>query len=135
MRSRYPEAELAADRAIHVVAIVVGAVGALAIVARASVFANARTFSAVVVYTLALLALLCASAAHNCGPTRAGKDLRRRVDHAAIFVMIAFQATPVVQGESDPPSAAARLVFCRSRSTELGARFRPRFGDVETDLV
>lgn len=100
-----------------------------------SVFANARTFSAVVVYTLALLALLCASAAHNCGPTRAGKDLRRRVDHAAIFVMIAFQATPVVQGESDPPSAAARLVFCRSRSTELGARFRPRFGDVETDLV
>ena len=83
--SRYPEAELAADRAIHVVAILVGAVGALAMVARALVFANARTFSAVVVYTLALLAMLCASAAHNCGPTRAGKDLRRRVDHAAIF--------------------------------------------------
>src|ERR1051325_11090192 len=78
---------------IHVVAILVGAVGALAMVARALVFANARTFSAVVVYTLALLAMLCASAAHNCGPTRAGKDLRRRVDHAANSTMIAATYT------------------------------------------
>jgi hemolysin III len=102
VRSRYPEAELAADRAIHVVAILVGAVGALAMVARALVFANARTFSAVVVYTLALLAMLCASAAHNCGPTRAGTDLRRRVDHAAIFVMIAATYTPfTLAGLSD----------------------------------
>ena len=71
-------------------------------VALASVFANARTFSAVVVYTLALLAMLCASAAHNCGPARAGKDLRRRVDHAAIFVMIAATYTPfTLAGLSD----------------------------------
>ena len=34
------------------------------------------------------------SAAHNCGQARAGQELRRRLDHAAIFVMIAGTYTP-----------------------------------------
>ena len=98
MRSRYLEAELAADRAIHVVAIVVGAAAAFAIIARTAASANALTFCSVAVYALALLAMLGASAAHNCGQARAGNELRRRLDHAAIFLMIAGTYTPFTLG-------------------------------------
>jgi len=98
VRSRYLEAELAADRAIHVVAIVVGAAAAFAIIARTAASANALTFCSVAVYALALLAMLGASAAHNCGQARAGNELRRRLDHAAIFLMIAGTYTPFTLG-------------------------------------
>lgn len=94
MRSRHDEAELAADRTIHIAALIAGTAGALAIVLRAAASANALTFSAVTVYALALLAMLGASAAHNCGPAGARQELRRGLDHAAIFVMIAGTYTP-----------------------------------------
>jgi hemolysin III len=38
--------------------------------------------------------MLGATAAHNFGRTRAGNELRRRLDHAAIFMMIAGTYTP-----------------------------------------
>src|SRR5205085_12604660 len=63
-------------------------------VARATVSASPLSVSAVAVYGLALLAMLGASAAHNCGWARAGNELRRRLDHGAIFVMIAGTYTP-----------------------------------------
>ena len=91
---RYREAELAVDHAVHVVGLAAGAVGALAMVARATVSASPLSVSAVAVYVLALLAMLGASAAHNCGWARAGNELRRWLDHAAIFVMIAGTYTP-----------------------------------------
>jgi hemolysin III len=91
---RYREAELAADQAVHVVGLAAGAIGALAMVARSAVSASLLTVAAVAVYSLALLAMLGASAAHNFGRTRAGNELRRRLDHAAIFVMIAGTYTP-----------------------------------------
>jgi hemolysin III len=94
LRSRHDEAELAADRTIHIAALIAGAAGGLAIVARAAASAGALTFAAVTVYALALLTMLGASAAHNCGQAGAGQELRRRLDHAAIFVMIAGTYTP-----------------------------------------
>ena len=94
MRARYPEAELAADRAIHILGLSAGAIGALVMIARVTVSAGALTFSAVAIYLLALLAMLAASAAHNCRQARAGKELCRRLDHAAIFALIAGTYTP-----------------------------------------
>jgi hemolysin III len=94
MRARYPEVELAADRAIHILGLSAGAIGALVMIARVTVSAGALTFSAVAIYLLALLAMLAASAAHNCRQARAGKELCRRLDHAAIFALIAGTYTP-----------------------------------------
>ena len=94
VRSPHRDAELAADHAVHVIGLTAGAAGAFAIVARAAVSANLLSVFAVAIYALALLAMLGASAAHNCGPTGAGKEIRRRLDHAAIFVMIAGTYTP-----------------------------------------
>lgn len=94
MRSRYREAEPAVDHALHAAALLTGAAGASAMVARAAVSADPLTFCAIAVYSVALLAMLGASAAHNRGRAQAGEELRRRVDHAAIFVMIAGTYTP-----------------------------------------
>ena len=105
MRRAYSEAELATDRAIHVAALAAGAIGALAMVARAVLSVDALTFSAVMVYALALLAMLGASAAYNGGQARSGTELRRRLDHAAIFVMIAGTYTPFTLGVFSGASA------------------------------
>src|ERR1700686_5330001 len=94
VRVRYREAERATDHAVHVVALVAGVAGTLAMVARTAVSADPLTCSAILVYSLALLTMLGASAAHNRGRLRAGEELRRRIDHAAIFVMIAGTYTP-----------------------------------------
>jgi hemolysin III len=94
LRSRYRDAERATDHAVHAVALLAGAAGALAMVARAAASADPLTFCAIAVYLLALLAMLSASAAHNRRRARAGEELRRRIDHAAIFVMIAGTYTP-----------------------------------------
>ena len=110
MRRAYSEAELATDRAIHVAALAAGAIGALAMVARAVLSVDALTFSAVMVYALALLAMLGASAAYNGGQARAGTELRRRLDHAAIFVMIAGTYTPFTLGVFSGASAIAMTV-------------------------
>ena len=87
-------AEHAADHAVHLVGLVAGVIGALAMVVRAAVLHGPVTLAAVTVYALALLTMLGASAVHNRGRTRAGEELRRRIDHAAIFVMIAGTYTP-----------------------------------------
>jgi hemolysin III len=92
--SAYRPAERAADRAVHIVALAAGAAGALAIGVRAAVGADPLTFAAIAVYSIALLTMLSASAAHNRGRTLAGEERRRRIDHAAIFVMIAGTYTP-----------------------------------------
>ena len=94
MRSPYRAAERATDHAVHVVALVAGAAGALAMAVRAAAWDDPLTFAAISVYSLALLTMLGASAAHNRGRMRAGEELRRRIDHAAIFIMIAGTYTP-----------------------------------------
>ena len=98
MHSRDRKAERATDHAVHVIALLAGVVGAAAMVARAAVAADPLTFCAIAVYSFALLAMLGASAAHNRGRTHTGEERRRRIDHAAIFVMIAGTYTPFTIG-------------------------------------
>jgi len=92
------DAELAADRAIHLIGLTAGVIGAIVMVFLAGMRADRLRFSAVAVYSLALLAMLGASAAYNCGRAAARRELRRRLDHAAIFAMIAGPPSPVKAG-------------------------------------
>jgi hemolysin III len=48
----------------------------------------------VFVYCLGLLAMICFSAAYNLAPHGPSKQILRRLDHAAIFIMIAATYTP-----------------------------------------
>lgn len=90
----YGATEHAADRAIHLAGLVAAAIGAVALAVGAVAWADARTFVAIAIYLLGLLAMLLASARHNLRRRTAGEDWRRRLDHAAIFAMIAGTYTP-----------------------------------------
>jgi len=83
-----------ADRLVHVVGTAAGGVGSAALVALAAGNAGGATLAASVIYAVGLILMLGCSAANNVivGSPRAW--LLRRLDHAAIFVMIAGTYTP-----------------------------------------
>jgi hemolysin III len=89
----YAPDELVVDRLIHVTGIALGIVAALApldIAARAS----APVFIACLVYATSLVAMLVCSAAYHLARSSARRSLLRRLDHAAIFLLIAGTYTP-----------------------------------------
>jgi len=90
----YGEGELALDRAIHWLGIGTGAVGAVALLIVFVSNHGARGLVAVVVYAVCLMAMLCCSAAYNLSLPSPRQEWLRRLDHAAIFLMIAGTYTP-----------------------------------------
>ena len=91
---KYRAGELAADRIIHLMGTLAGAVGAAMMVSIAAAVAVIPTFSASLVYAICLVAMLGCSAAYNLASDTSGRDFLRRLDHAAIFLMIAGTYTP-----------------------------------------
>lgn len=91
---RYDRAEMVADGIVHALGLALGITGAVAIVGLTILYGDGPRTTAVVVYALALLALLSASAAYNLWPISRTKWLLRRFDHAAIFLLIAATYTP-----------------------------------------
>src|SRR5262245_56523940 len=86
--------ELAADCVIHVLGIAGGSIAAASLLALIARRDDWLEFAAVLIYAIGLLAMLSCSAAYHLArssPWRAGL---RRLDHAAIFVMIAGTYTP-----------------------------------------
>ena len=81
--------------------VAAGLVGVVALVAVAAPQGNSALTLSVIVYGVGLLAMLIASALYNGGGAARHKDLLRRIDHAAIFVMIAGTYTPLVAMKMD----------------------------------
>jgi hemolysin III len=71
-----------------------GAIGAVALVVRLVVGARASDAVPIVIYAIGLLAMLGCSAAYNLTPWPPTRPFLRRLDHAAIFLMIAGTYTP-----------------------------------------
>jgi hemolysin III len=90
----YRACELAADRVIHVMGTLAGAVGSAILVGIAAAVAVLPTFSASLVYSVCLVAMLGCSAAYNLASNTSRRAFLRRLDHAAIFLMIAGTYTP-----------------------------------------
>jgi len=91
--------EYAADRWVHVLGLVLGLPAALAVVAVAAVDGARDQLAPVALYALGLLAMFGCSAAyhllrHQPGHSGRRRDWLRRLDHAAIFAMIAGTYTP-----------------------------------------
>lgn len=87
----YSRLEHGVDAAVHVLGIV------FAVAATGWLMWNVSgvaTVAAVSVYCAGLLAMIIASAAYNLAPSGRLKDVLRRFDHSAIFVMIAATYTP-----------------------------------------
>jgi hemolysin III len=93
--AHYPtHAERVADRWVHVIGLVAAAMGAPLLVGLALAQGGLGRASSTLVYALCLLAMLTVSAAYNLAKRPALQLRLRRLDHAAIFLMIAGSYTP-----------------------------------------
>jgi hemolysin III len=90
----YSRGEVLADAAAHVLGLLFGLVATVALLITASQHDQALLILGASLYGLGLLAMLTCSAAYNLWPPSPTKELLRRLDHAAIFVMIAGTYTP-----------------------------------------
>jgi hemolysin III len=86
--------ELFADGCVHIVGILAGLTGGIFLVGLAVGRSEPLKVVAVVVYALALVAMLSASAAYNLFYQTRWRRLFRVCDHSAIFVLIAGTFTP-----------------------------------------
>ena len=88
---RYARNEALMDAAVHVIGIL------FAINASLWLLAHVTGLSIVVsvwIYCASLLSMILASAAYNLSRHGPAKEILRRLDHAAIFIMIAATYTP-----------------------------------------
>lgn len=91
----YGRDELLADAVIHGGAILAALLAGGFVLAQALGEGGAKV-AALVVYVLALVAMLGFSAAYNLTPHSPAKWILRRFDHSAIYVMIAGTYTPLL---------------------------------------
>ena len=92
--TQYRAGELAADRVIHIIGTLVGVVGSAVLVGIAALTGDRQVFYASVVYSSCLLTMLACSAAYHLVSNPSRRKSLRRLDHAAIFLMIAGTYTP-----------------------------------------
>ncbi len=91
----YPNrAEHAADGIVHAIGMLAALVGGGLLVAVALVNVGVPMGAASALYALCLMAMLAASAVYNFSRPTAARRLLRRIDEAAIFLMIAGSYTP-----------------------------------------
>jgi hemolysin III len=100
--------EIVADRIVHAVGLAGGVAGGAVLLAMAATTADVPLFP-VAVYVAGLLAMLACSAAYHVWKQHRHRDWLRRLDHAAIFVMIAGTYTPIAALALHGPWATAVL--------------------------
>jgi hemolysin III len=91
---QYHAAEIEADFAVHLLGTLAGAIGAAVLLALAVASADAPALCSVLAYSVGLMAMLGFSAAYHLQRSSEWRELLRRLDHAAIFLMIAGTYTP-----------------------------------------
>lgn len=92
----YDRAELWADGVVHIVGVCCGLVAAVVLIVLASVYLTGAQVAAVVIYATGLLAMLGISATYNLLPVSRWKWRMRRLDHSAIYLLIAATYTPFI---------------------------------------
>jgi hemolysin III len=95
--------EILADWIVHAVGLVSGLLGAVGLFVMAARAPAGNPIVPVGVYVTGLLAMLTCSALYHVLHAHPRRDWLRRLDHAAIFVMIAGTYTPVAALGLDPP--------------------------------
>jgi hemolysin III len=95
LAEHYPNrAEKAADGVVHAVGILAALVGGGLLVAVALANRGVPMATAGAIYALCLLAMMAASAVYNLSRPNPNRRVLRRIDEAAIFLMIAGAYTP-----------------------------------------
>jgi hemolysin III len=95
LAEHYPtRAEKAADGAVHAIGLLLAAIGGAALFIRTLTIGHAAAAGAAAAYAVCLVAMLTASAIYNLTRPSKARRVLRRLDEAAIFVMIAGSYTP-----------------------------------------
>jgi hemolysin III len=92
----YDRSETLADAVVHILSVALAIGGAALLIVIAVHGANAARFAAVAIYLAGLLALFGFSAAYNLWPVSPVKWWLRRLDHSAIYLLIAATYTAFV---------------------------------------
>lgn len=87
-------AEKTADLIVHVVGLTLAAVGGIVLAVLAAIYAGIGAVVATSAYALCLIAMLTTSTIYNQTHPCAARPILRRIDEAAIFLMIAGSYTP-----------------------------------------
>ena len=137
MHWNYDRAELIADGVVHIVGICFGLVAATVLIVLASVYATALDIVVSSVYVAGLLAMLGLSATYNLWPVSRAKWVLRRLDHSAIYVLIAATYTPFIMEVKESVLAIVLLVgvWCAAiAGIVLKLKFPGRFGRLSVGL-
>jgi hemolysin III len=110
IRWNYDRVELIADGVVHAIGILFGLIAATVLVVLTAVYASAIDILAVSIYVAGLLSMLVLSATYNLWPVSPTKWVLRRLDHSAIYVLIAATYTPFIMELKDSVFAIALLV-------------------------
>ena len=110
MHWNYDRAELIADGVVHIVGICFGLIAATVLIVLATVYATALDIVVSAVYVAGLLAMLGLSATYNLWPVSRAKWVLRRLDHSAIYVLIAATYTPFIMEVKESVLAIVLLV-------------------------
>jgi hemolysin III len=106
----FDRAELIADGIVHIIGVCFGLVAATVLIVLASIYASALDIVVSAVYVAGLLAMLGLSATYNLWPVSRAKWMLRRLDHSAIYVLIAATYTPFIMEVKESLLAIALLV-------------------------
>ncbi len=96
----YSDLEHRADTMVHVLGVLFAINASLWLLWHVTGLSVAIS---VFIYCAGLLAMICASAAYNLAPHGSSKAFLRRLDHAAIFIMIAATYTPFAMNRLGAP--------------------------------
>lgn len=94
MHPQYSLPERVADGVVHVTGVIASITGIAVLMAYAVARLDALGIVSLVAYALGLAAMIGFSAAYHMTPQPTWKERLRRLDHSAIFVMIAGSYTP-----------------------------------------
>ncbi|SEC50191.1 hemolysin III [Rhizobiales bacterium GAS191] len=106
----YTRAEKLADGIIHVVGLALAVVGGGALMLLSSRFTSWPTITTTAIYATSLVVALACSAAYNMWPASRVKNLLRRCDQAAIFLLIGGTYTAFLTRAVNDPLALFVLV-------------------------
>ena len=91
------------DRALHLVAITTAAAGSVILLHSLAAASRSELEMPIGLYILGLFSMLVCSAAYNAGEHSSWRPVLRRLDYAAIFLLIAGTYSPFLVGAASTP--------------------------------
>lgn len=107
---RYDRGEIIADGIVHGVGVVAALIAVTVLIFYATVWGTGGALASSWVYGIGLVASLGISFAYNIWPVSPTKWALRRLDHSAIFILIAATYTPFLQAGLPDPMVLANLI-------------------------